>query len=75
MLQNAGEEDTSSLPEDIPWSSHTFPFVLPVGETADQVRASLFESLPEITKARQLIETYYRHAGWMCVIFMQITPY
>ncbi|KAI0793976.1 hypothetical protein C8Q74DRAFT_1194559 [Fomes fomentarius] len=71
LLQNeAGSDDEEDspqmqLPTDIPWLSHTFPFYTAVSETAEGIRNSVLNSLPDHAKARELVEIYYKHAAWM----------
>ncbi|OCH93710.1 hypothetical protein OBBRIDRAFT_790061 [Obba rivulosa] len=71
LLQNeeGADDDVESpqvtLPTDIPWLSHTFPFASSVDETAAVVRGQIVQLLPDVEKARQLAEIYYKHAAWM----------
>ncbi|GBE86510.1 hypothetical protein SCP_0903890 [Sparassis crispa] len=63
--EHSGESPQISLPTDIPWLSHTFPFSPSVNQSLEIVRASILDLLPEASEAHRLAEIYYRHAGWM----------
>ena len=58
------ESDEIALPSDIPWLAQGFPFTS-ASETRLQVRSYLLSHLPELGKARHLVDIYYRHCGWM----------
>ena len=55
------------LPTEIPWLSHSFPLYAAVSETAAGIRSAVLAALPDPTRARELVEIYYKHAAWMYV--------
>ncbi|KAF5355307.1 hypothetical protein D9758_005988 [Tetrapyrgos nigripes] len=54
-----------SMPSDLPWLAHAFPFSASVQRSAEDVRVAINGSLPSVTVARRLCDVYYRHAAWM----------
>lgn len=70
LLKNeeGGDDETEnaeiSLPADIPWLSHTFPFAT-ANATKLNMRQSLYSSLPDVEKARRLVNIYYKYCAWM----------
>lgn len=66
------ESPEFSLPTDIPWLSHTFPFSASIRETSAGLRESIMSYLPDAMRARRLADIYYKHAAWMCVLFTDL---
>ncbi|KAK0202815.1 fungal-specific transcription factor domain-containing protein [Desarmillaria ectypa] len=54
-----------TIPVELPWLEHAFPFTPSVSRCADEIRHSLHGYLPSASVARRLSEQYYRHAAWM----------
>ncbi|KAK0467253.1 fungal-specific transcription factor domain-containing protein [Desarmillaria tabescens] len=54
-----------TIPMELPWLEHAFPFTPSVSRCADEIRHSLHGYLPSASVARRLSEQYYRHAAWM----------
>jgi len=61
-----------SLPDSIPWLSHSFPFGPNIREVAWSIRARILACLPEVSQAKELSEFYFQHAAWM---FVSVTHY
>ncbi|EJD08184.1 uncharacterized protein FOMMEDRAFT_138150 [Fomitiporia mediterranea MF3/22] len=57
---------TLSLPVDIPWLSHVFPFSPSLNQAAaDNLRSTLLAALPDTPTARGLADLYFANASWM----------
>ncbi|TFK74898.1 hypothetical protein BDN72DRAFT_758817 [Pluteus cervinus] len=71
--EGSDEEDDQSYPfeqvlsSDMSWLNHAFPLTVSVGKTPEAMtlRGSIVSFLPKDFEARQLCNTYFRHAAWM----------
>ncbi|KAK7445467.1 hypothetical protein VKT23_014886 [Stygiomarasmius scandens] len=54
-----------SMPSDLPWLAHAFPFSPSVNKSSEDVRRAIISSLPSLAVAQRLCDIYYRHAAWM----------
>ncbi|KAJ3515761.1 hypothetical protein NLJ89_g1555 [Agrocybe chaxingu] len=71
-IEGDSDDDEDSLsnglqspgPTDLSWLSHAFPFAAPVGKTAESVRQTIVNKLPQLAEARALSDIYYHHAAY-----------
>ncbi|KAJ7579668.1 hypothetical protein C8J56DRAFT_795968 [Mycena floridula] len=70
LLQNeegSGEDSPilePSMPTDLPWLSHAFPFTPSIDKSSDEIRASVMQALPDRSTAMRLSQLYYQNASW-----------
>ncbi|KAI0272646.1 fungal-specific transcription factor domain-containing protein [Gloeopeniophorella convolvens] len=72
--ENDSEEDDDALSpvsadlamtNTLAWRSHAFPFASNIAGSAEEVRALLMSSLPDLNTVQRQIDIYWRHASWM----------
>ncbi|KAH8116339.1 hypothetical protein DFH11DRAFT_1506188 [Phellopilus nigrolimitatus] len=60
------EKDGLTLPADVPWLSHAFPFTPSLNQAAaEDLRSILIAALPDAPTARLLADHYFTNAAWM----------